>query len=187
MSADARISELQLQLPEAPKPGGIYTPAVQVGNMLYVSGHGPVQLDGTLITGRVGQDLTEEEGRQAARQVGLTILATLMAQLGSLDKIEARGESLGHGQRRPGFRTPSFGDQRIQPTDGGCVRRSGPRCPQCRRHGIAAGQHPRGSGSDFPTERLILGPQKEASPWLTLRNPAPFRFTWGREVMMSSS
>jgi enamine deaminase RidA (YjgF/YER057c/UK114 family) len=84
-----------LQLPEAPKPGGIYTPAVQVGNMLYVSGHGPVQSDGSLITGRVGQDLTEEQGKAAARQVGLTILATLIAHLGSLNPIERVVKVLG--------------------------------------------------------------------------------------------
>lgn len=95
MSADERIKELELQLPEAPKPGGIYTPAVEVGNMLYVSGHGPVQLDGTLITGRVGEDLNEEQGRQAARQVGLTILATLIAHLGSLNRIERVVKVLG--------------------------------------------------------------------------------------------
>ncbi len=95
MSADERISALQLQLPEAPKPGGIYQPAVEVGNMLYVSGHGPVQLDGSLITGRVGQDLSEEQGREAARQVGLTILATLMAHLGSLNRIERVVKVLG--------------------------------------------------------------------------------------------
>ncbi len=108
MSADARIAELQLQLPEAPKPGGIYTPAVQVGSMLYVSGHGPVQLDGTLITGRVGQDLTEEEGRNAARQVGLTILATVLTQLGSLDRIERVVKVLGMVNATPDFhRHPS--------------------------------------------------------------------------------
>ena len=95
MSADDRIKELNLQLPEAPKPGGIYTPAVQVGNMLYVSGHGPVQMDGSLMAGRVGQDLSEEQGQQAARQVGLTILATLIAHLGTLNKVERVVKVLG--------------------------------------------------------------------------------------------
>ncbi|MCA9068010.1 MAG: RidA family protein [Planctomycetaceae bacterium] len=108
MSANDRISELNLQLPEAPKPGGIYTPAVQVGNMLYVSGHGPVQLDGSLMVGRVGQDLSEEQGQEAARQVGLTILATLIAQLGSLDKIERVVKVLGMVNAAPDFqRHPS--------------------------------------------------------------------------------
>jgi enamine deaminase RidA (YjgF/YER057c/UK114 family) len=95
MSPEENPTELQLQLPAAPTPGGIYTPAVQVGNMLYVSGHGPVQSDGSLITGRVGQDLTEEQGKAAARQVGLTILATLIAHLGSLNPIERVVKVLG--------------------------------------------------------------------------------------------
>jgi len=95
MSADARLAELNLELPEAPKPGGVYTPAVQAGNMLYVSGHGPVQSDGSMITGKVGADLSEDEGKQAARQVGLTILATLKENLGSLDRVERVVKSLG--------------------------------------------------------------------------------------------
>lgn len=108
MSATDRITELNLQLPEAPKPGGIYTPAVQVGNMLYVSGHGPVQMDGTLMTGRVGQDLTKEQGQEAARQVGLTMLATLIAHLGSLDQIERVVKVLGLVNAAPDFeRHPS--------------------------------------------------------------------------------
>lgn len=108
MGATDRIAELNLQLPEAPKPGGIYTPAVQVGNMLYVSGHGPVQMDGTLMVGRVGLDLTEEQGQDAARQVGLTILATLIAHLGSLDKIERVVKVLGMVNAAPDFqRHPS--------------------------------------------------------------------------------
>lgn len=103
MSAQDRIAELQLQLPEAPKPGGIYTPAVQVDNMLYVSGHGPVQSDGRLMSGQVGKDLTEEQGQEAARQVGLTILATLISQLGSLDKIERVVKVLGMVNAAPDF------------------------------------------------------------------------------------
>ena len=104
MSPDDRISELKLELPEAPKPGGIYAPAVEVENMLYVSGHGPVRMDGTLITGRVGEDLTEEQGQQAARQVGLTILATLKGHLGSLNKIERVVKVLGMVNAAPDFK-----------------------------------------------------------------------------------
>lgn len=105
MSADARIVELNLELPEAPSPGGTYSPAVQAGNMLYVSGHGPVQSDGTMITGKVGTDLSEEEGIAAARQVGLTILATLKSQLGSLDRIERIVKVLGMVNAAPDFKT----------------------------------------------------------------------------------
>lgn len=95
MGADAKLEEMNVTLPPAPKPAGVYAPAVLVGNMLYVSGHGPLLPDGSLISGRVGDDLTEEEGKAAARQVGLTILATLKQKLGSLDRVERIVKSLG--------------------------------------------------------------------------------------------
>ncbi|QDU41138.1 Endoribonuclease L-PSP [Maioricimonas rarisocia] len=103
MSADARISELNLELPPAPKPGGVYQPVVRVGNMLYVSGHGPLKSDKTLITGKVGTDLSQEEAYQAARQVGLAILATLRQSLGSLDRVTRLVKSLGMVNATPDF------------------------------------------------------------------------------------
>lgn len=103
MSADAKLAELHLELPEAPKPAGVYNPAVQVGRILYVSGHGPLLPDGTMIQGKVGADLSEQDGKQAARQVGLTILATLKAQLGSLDRIERVVKVLGMVNAAPDF------------------------------------------------------------------------------------
>ncbi|MEO1994783.1 MAG: RidA family protein [Planctomycetaceae bacterium] len=95
MSFDVRVDELQLDLPEAPKPGGTYCPIVQVDNLVYVSGHGPVLPDGSMITGRVGDDLTEEQGCHAARVVGMAILSTLKTQLGSLDRIQRLVKVLG--------------------------------------------------------------------------------------------
>lgn len=95
MSAEARIVELQLELPPAPQPGGNYTPVVVVGDMAYVSGHGPLRPNGTMIQGRVGADLSEAQGKLAARQVGLTILASLRKHLGSLDRIERVVKVLG--------------------------------------------------------------------------------------------
>ncbi len=92
---ETRIQELHLTLPPAPKPVAVYKPAVRVGNLLFVSGHGPLKADKTLITGRVGQDLKLEEGQAAARQVGLAILATLRDTLGSLDKVKRLVKSLG--------------------------------------------------------------------------------------------
>lgn len=71
--------------------------------MAYVSGHGPVRLDGTLIQGRVGLDLSLEEGYAAARQVGLAILATLREQLGSLDKVRRIVKLLGMVNSAPDF------------------------------------------------------------------------------------
>lgn len=87
MNAETRLAELKLDLPPAPKPVAVYRPLVIVGNLAYVSGHGPVRSDRTLITGVVGRDLDLEAGKAAARQVGLAILATLREQLGSLDRV----------------------------------------------------------------------------------------------------
>jgi len=95
MSSEQRIQELDLELPPAPKPGGVYKPVVVIGNLAYVSGHGPVMPDGTMMTGCVGKDVDLEGGKQAARQVGLAILATLRAQLGSLDRVKRVIKSLG--------------------------------------------------------------------------------------------
>lgn len=87
MSAEAKLVELGIVLPPAPKPGGVYKPLVQVGQLAYLSGHGP-SLDGTTyLTGRVGADLTLEDGKAAARQVGLSLLATMKRELGSLDRV----------------------------------------------------------------------------------------------------
>ena len=75
--ADAAFAKLKLELPPAPKPLGVYKPFLIVGNQVFVSGHGTVQSDGSLIIGKVGIDLDAEEAKVAARQVGLAILATL--------------------------------------------------------------------------------------------------------------
>lgn len=87
MSAEARLEELKLTLPPAPKPVATYLTAVLVGDLLYVSGHGPLRADGTLYTGRLGDDLGIAEGQTAARQTGLAILSTLKSRLGSLDRV----------------------------------------------------------------------------------------------------
>lgn len=77
-----------LSLPPLPKPGGVYKPCMQVGNLIYVSGHGPVQNDATQIKGKVGKELDADAAKIAARQTGLTILTTLKSNLGSLNKIK---------------------------------------------------------------------------------------------------
>lgn len=87
LSTEQRVQELRLELPPAPKPVGVYRPLVIAGQMAYVSGHGPLKADGSLITGRVGADLDLAAGKAAARQVGLAILATLRAELGTLDRV----------------------------------------------------------------------------------------------------
>ncbi len=82
------FAQTGLILPPAPKPLGVYKPCLIVGNHLYVSGHGTVQNDGSLIIGRIGDDMDIEQGKTAARQVGLAILATIKANLGSLDRVK---------------------------------------------------------------------------------------------------
>jgi enamine deaminase RidA (YjgF/YER057c/UK114 family) len=103
MSAEQRLAELQLQLPPAPKPIAVYKPVVVVGNIAYVSGHGPVRLDGSLIQGVVGRDLSLDAGKAAARQVGLAMLANLRAHFGSLDRIQRIVKTLGMVNSAPDF------------------------------------------------------------------------------------
>lgn len=85
--AEKRLRELGIELPPAPKPVAVYVPAVVSGNTLYASGHGPRNADGSLLQGRVGKDLTLEEGYAAARRTGIGMLSTVRSTLGSLDKV----------------------------------------------------------------------------------------------------
>ena len=104
MGADARIKELGLTLPPPPKAAGVYKPVVVIGNLVYVSGHGPLKDDGTMISGRVGQDTDTQGGYQAARQTGLAILASLRSSLGSLDKVRRVIKTLGMVNATPDFK-----------------------------------------------------------------------------------
>ena len=88
MNADKNFAQLNLELPPSPTPMGVYKPFLVVNNLVYVSGHGPLLPDKTLIHGRVGDIMNEDEGKHAAQQVGLAILATLKQNLGSLNKIK---------------------------------------------------------------------------------------------------
>ena len=101
---EARIQELHLVLPAAPKPVAKYKTAVLAGNMLYVSGHGPLKADGKMIQGRVGADMTPEQGKEAARVVGLAILSTVRNTLGSLDKVKRLVKTLGMVNCTPEFK-----------------------------------------------------------------------------------
>lgn len=94
-SPQSRFVALGLTLPPAPKPGGVYTPSLVVGPHILLSGHGPLIADGSYMRGRVGRDLDADGGKQAARQVGLTMLATLIASLGSLDRVKRVVKVLG--------------------------------------------------------------------------------------------
>lgn len=103
MSAEQRIIELKLELPTAPKPVAVYRPLVLANGLAYVSGHGPLQVDGSVIKGRVGADLDLAGGKAAARQVGLAMLATLRSELGSLDRVKRLVKTLGMVNSAPDF------------------------------------------------------------------------------------
>ncbi|WP_431121528.1 RidA family protein [Flagellimonas flava] len=105
-SPSERIKELGLVLPPAPPPAGVYRPILIVDNFLYVSGQGPVNLDGSLMKGRAGDDLDMDAAKLAARQVGLTMLSTITTHFGSLDRIERVVKVLGMVNC-----TPDFGKQ----------------------------------------------------------------------------
>lgn len=103
MNIEEKLKELGLTLPPAPPLGGVYKPVIVIDKMLYVSGQGPVRNDASLITGKLGQDLNIEEGYSAARQVGLTMLSTIKAQIGDLNKISRLVKTLGMVNSAPDF------------------------------------------------------------------------------------
>ena len=88
MDYQSKFESLNLLLPPAPEPKGVYVPLLKDGHLVYLSGHLPVNSDGTLIRGKIGKDLDMEAGKIAAQQVGLTILSTLISNLGSLNRIK---------------------------------------------------------------------------------------------------
>ncbi|MGB5428279.1 RidA family protein [Eudoraea sp.] len=98
-----RIANLGLILPPAPPPAGLYKPILVVDNFLYVSGQGPMQSDGTLMTGRVGEDLNLGQAKLAAEQVGLTMLSTIQTHFGDLDRIKRVVKVLGMVNSTPDF------------------------------------------------------------------------------------
>jgi enamine deaminase RidA (YjgF/YER057c/UK114 family) len=108
MSAQDRIAELGLTLP-APSAGSANrVGAVRTGDLLYTSGHGPLPLaDGSTLAGKVGTDLTVEQGYEAARRTGLALLATIHAELGSLDRVTRVVKVLGMVNCAPGMNQTS--------------------------------------------------------------------------------
>lgn len=95
MTPQQRLESLNLALPPAPKAAGLYKPALVVDRLVYLSGHLPLLADGSLANGCVGRDLDADAGKQAARLVGLAMLSTLVAALGSLDRVRRLVKLLG--------------------------------------------------------------------------------------------
>jgi enamine deaminase RidA (YjgF/YER057c/UK114 family) len=104
MSAETRIKELGIALPPPSKPLGNYVPGVRVGNLLFLSGHGPIRGDGQATArGKVGRDLSVEDGYKAAREVGVNLLGSARTLLGSLDKVKRVVKVLGMVNSAEGF------------------------------------------------------------------------------------
>lgn len=102
-SPEARLKALGLQLPAVPTPVASYVPAVRTGNLIFLAGQGPLAGGKPTITGKVGADLTEEDGYKAARATILTSLAVLRAEIGSLDRVRRIVKVVGFVNSAPGF------------------------------------------------------------------------------------
>jgi len=103
MSAESKLAELKLELPPAPKPAGVYKPVVVVGKVAYVSGHGPLKSDGSMFVGKVGSEVDQQAGYNAAKQTGLAILASLKREVGDLDHVKRVIKTLGMVNCVPDF------------------------------------------------------------------------------------
>lgn len=95
MQVEARLKEMGVKLPPAATPVANYVPAVRTGNLVFLSGHGPFNEEGTLITGKVGSELTTEQGYEAARRVAIGLLGSLKAEIGDLEKVKRVVKLLG--------------------------------------------------------------------------------------------
>lgn len=105
---DEQLQQSGFILPPQPKPGGVYKPFLQCGNLIYVSGHGPVLESGSLIKGKVGTDMNANAAKLAAHQAGLAILSTLKANLGTLNRIKCVVKVLGMVNCNPDFEKHPF-------------------------------------------------------------------------------
>lgn len=103
MSVNDRLKELDITLPSVPGPAGNYVDAVKTGNLLYLSGKGPLKTEGGATTGKLGKDVTVEQGYQDARSVGLIMLAVLQKELGDLDRVKRVVKLLGMVNAVPEF------------------------------------------------------------------------------------
>jgi enamine deaminase RidA (YjgF/YER057c/UK114 family) len=103
MQIETKLKELGVELPKAASPLANYVPAVRTGNLVFLSGHGPIKEDSSLITGKVGSDLTTEQGYAAARRVAVGLLGSLRAEIGDLDKVKRIVKLLGLVNCLPDF------------------------------------------------------------------------------------
>lgn len=103
MSAEQRLDELDLKLPPAPEPAGMYVPAVRTGNLVFVAGQLPMEQGELEFIGKLGEDLDVEEGYEAARLCALNVLSVLRAECGSLDAVRRLVRACGYVRSAEGF------------------------------------------------------------------------------------
>ena len=103
MTADQKLAALGLVLPPPAKPAGTYVPFRLAGNLLFLSGVGPMRIEGGMVTGKVGADVLLEQAREAAKLCGLSLLANMVAALGSLDRVDTVLKVLGMVNAVPDF------------------------------------------------------------------------------------
>lgn len=102
--AEERLRKLNLELPAVPKSSNTLVPAVRVGDLLFISGHGPSQPDGKPLVGKVGQELDVKQAQAAARNIGVKVLSVVRAEVGSLDKVVRLVKTLGMVNATPDFK-----------------------------------------------------------------------------------
>jgi hypothetical protein len=153
MSADQRLADLGLTLPSPPKPIGNYVPFRLAGNLLFLSGVGPRHADEKMVTGKVGADLTVEQGYEAAKLCGLNLLVNMIAAVGTLHPA-------------------SGGDQRLHRSAGAGAGGRWPTSALGGRHGQPAAQHCSGSRSGRLGSGCLTTPQVVRSRVSTFQVPA---------------
>ena len=103
MDVEARLQELGIELPNPPAPVANYVRSVKTGSLVFLAGHGPLKEEGGYITGKVGQDLTVEQGYDAARRTGIALLASLKSEIGDLNKVSRIVKVMGMVNATPDF------------------------------------------------------------------------------------
>ena len=146
MSAEARLKELGIVLPALPKPVANYLPYRLAGNILYLAGQGPRDANGAHLTGKLGAEISIEEGYRRARLVGLGLLAAMRDALGSLDRVDYIVKLLGMVKRGAGVQRLAQDHQWLLGSFRRNIRRSRSSCPLRRRQCHAA-------QSDFSGDR----------------------------------
>ena len=116
---EEKLKALGIVLPEVMAPIASYVNVVRTGNLLYLSGKGPVQADGKYVTGKLGKDMTIEEGYQAARLTAIIQIAVLKKELGNLSKVKTNYKSTGNGKLHRRFCRPTQSNQWLFRSDGG--------------------------------------------------------------------